>query len=214
MMSFFRPLIRRFARSQNGHAAVEFSFIAPVCLTILFGAMEVTDGVTTNKYVEHATAMIADLTARTPIEGGEVKIYEDELEDIFRAATQILNGHGIEGARMRITSLERNASDDGYEVVWSQEVLPGSSVMTTTVDADYAAGSAFTNLGPNQILDTDIGLMDPGHHLILAEIEHEFTSKLSSIKYSNLKLKGTQIRLPRSDLQIHFCTEGDECTND
>ena len=217
MVSPLHHLIQKiclFFRETKGHSAVEFSFIAPVMIGILFSSIEVTDGVMTNKHVSRASSMLADLTARARDEGEGPRLLETELRDIFRAADQIISGHGIDGATLRVACIERNEEDDGYTVLWSKELKQSSGVMTAPTNAAFAADTNFTQLGDNRILAADEGLIAPGDHLIVAEVRYPFKSSLSNIVFDEFSMRSFEIRLPRSGQTVHLCQSVDQCTDD
>lgn len=209
-----RSRLLSFCRETKGHAAVEFSFIAPVMVAMFFGSIEVTDGVMANKYISRATSSLVDLTSRARRIDGEVLIFKDDMTDIFIASSQIIESYGIEGATMRIIVIERTAEDDGYEVVWSKEYQQGTSAMTDPTQAPYTPGSNFTELRANKILDASDGLIDPGDHLVVAEIDYSFKSSLSNVMFEGLEFDLQEIRLPREGRTLHFCNAEDDCTND
>jgi Flp pilus assembly protein TadG len=68
--SFNRPrslfgLFRAFRRDEKGVAFVEFAFIAPVMLLLLFGTLEISQAVMADRRVTKVSSSIADLVART-----------------------------------------------------------------------------------------------------------------------------------------------------
>ena len=55
--------------------------------------------------LSRSAATLASLTARTPAESGVgIQITYDELDDMFVAADRIIRTHGIDSAKMRVTS--------------------------------------------------------------------------------------------------------------
>lgn len=209
-----RPPLMRFGRSENGHAAIEFSLIGPVMIAMFFSCIEVTDGLMTNKHIVRATSALADLTARTRINGGVIHLQESELEDIFIASGEIVAGYGISGATMTVTAIERNEDNTDYIVVWSRRMAGGSNVVSMPEGEDYTPGGSFTRLGNNTVLDANASLLLPGDHMVVAEVQYTFRSSLSQIVYNPLNFDQMEIRLPREGQQIHLCTANGSCTDD
>ncbi|MEM6649176.1 MAG: TadE/TadG family type IV pilus assembly protein [Pseudomonadota bacterium] len=208
-------LLKRFKRKQDGHAALEFSFIAPIMIFgILFSSIELTDGIMAHKHVDRSASTLADLVSRTRRESGTVRLQKAELEDIFIASDKIIQNYGIDGALMRVTSIERNESDDGYTVVWSKELTQGSTSMSNASQAGYIPGGAFTGLSSNMIIPDADGLVEPGDHLVVAEVSYPFKPSFSEFIISDFDMKANEIRLPREGRVIHFCESDDDCTDD
>lgn len=207
--------LSQLVRRQDGHAAVEFSFIAPVMiLGILFSSIEVTDGVMAKKHIDRATSTLSDLVSRTRRDSGTVRISSTELRDIFIASDQIISNYGIEGATMRVTAIERNENDNGYTVIWSKQLSQGSVDMSDPSEAGYTPGATFTNLPDNRILPAAQGLVESGDHLVVAEVSYPFKSTLSKFVLDEFQMYAMEIRIPREGRQIHFCTSANQCTDD
>jgi hypothetical protein len=201
-------------RDSRGVAAIEFAMIAPVMIIgIFFGSVEVTDGLMAKKYVSRSAASLADLASRARRESGSVYLHKAELEDIFTASDAILTGYGLDDVNMRVLAIERDEDDANYVVIWSKEYTTNGELIDST-QSGYTPGSQFNALGPNQIMDAGEGLIEPGDHLLIAEVGYEFRSTLSNIAFDGVSLGARELRLPREGRTIHFCEAPGECTDD
>lgn len=199
----------------EGVATVEFAMLAPVMIFgLFFGSIEVTDALMAQRYISRSTGMLADLTARTRLDNGVVRLDEDELEDIFTASDLVLSGYKIDAAALRVTAVARNTDDDGYEIVWSREYTQAGGALSTPTAPEMAPGADYTALGPNKILDEGVGLVQVGDHLVVAEISYAFQSNISQYVYDGIPMFVREIRLPREGRTIHLCDSTGACTDD
>ena len=75
----------RFARADDGVAAVEFALIVPVMLFMFMGAVELSQAVTVDRRVSQVAATSGDLVARS-----ETNIQQTEVEDIMKVGTYLM----------------------------------------------------------------------------------------------------------------------------
>lgn len=74
-----------FLRNNEGIAAIEFAFIAPVMLFMYFGMAEIASAITVDRQVSHSTNVAADLTTQTET------VSSAEIEDIMAATVLVMN---------------------------------------------------------------------------------------------------------------------------
>lgn len=87
----FRRLVRRWAASSEGVAAVEFGLIVPIMGVMFIGAVELSQAITVDRRVTQVASSAADLVARfTPTSGGANGISQTEISDIVKVGSYIM----------------------------------------------------------------------------------------------------------------------------
>ena len=73
-MNKLRAAFRRFSADRRGLAALEFALIAPLMVLVLFGSVELTELLATNRRAENTTASVADVISRTVLAPTEIPV--------------------------------------------------------------------------------------------------------------------------------------------
>jgi Flp pilus assembly protein TadG len=105
-------LIKRLAGDRRGVSAVEFALIAPAMIAFYFGLAEVTQALLAERRTGHAASAVGDLVAQSS------SVSTNDLTDIFKIATTIMEPYPTDTLKMRVTSLSRDASGN-LTVDWS-----------------------------------------------------------------------------------------------
>jgi Flp pilus assembly protein TadG len=158
---------------RRGVAAVEFAFVMPVLITLYFGAIEVSNAVMADRKVTNITSTVADLVAQTKT------VNDDELQDIFTAASAILVPYTTDGLVVILSSVVIDA-DGNATVDWSEAGPNGGTPRAT--------GSPVT---------LPDGLAVPNTSLILAEVSYQYVSFLTHFITNGLSLSDTFYLRPR-----------------
>lgn len=169
MLSRLLNMLRRFRRDESGLSALEFAIIAPVMLTSLLGAVEVSNGMLADRKVTLVTSTIADLAAQ------DKNIINAEMEDIWGAGAAVMYPMPASTLRMRISSIVADPSTGVTRVDWSssRDMPP------------LAAGAAVT---------VPAGMVPPGGSVIFAEVEYTYVSSISSLYADFLADSGVTVR--------------------
>jgi len=120
-------LFGRFAKDNKGVAAVEFALLAPLMLTLMLGALEVTQSIWADGKVEQATSTIGDLVSRTPL------MSDLEYRNLGEAGPLVLRPNPQNDLKFTVTSIigclkdpaEPATSDIDYYVLWSRDWQDG-----------------------------------------------------------------------------------------
>ena len=99
MLNRLASLLRRLRKDDSGLSALEFAIVAPIMLTSLLGAVEVSNGMLADRKVTLVTSTIADLAAQ------DRNITDAEMNDIFAAGAAVMYPMGAAPLRMRISSV-------------------------------------------------------------------------------------------------------------
>jgi len=167
-------------RDRKGVAVVEFAFILPLLITLYFGVVETTYAVMADRRVAAVTSTVADLVAQTKT------VNQDELDDIFRAATAIMVPFESTDLSIVVTSVvideEGNATVD-----WSA-AAPGSGQA-------YGTGASF---------DIPEGLRIPDTSLIVAEVGYLYNSFLNHVVSSGIPMSDIFYLRPRASDKVNI----------
>lgn len=163
------------ARDKAGVSAVEFALIAPVMITLLLGAVELSDVMMADRKVTSVTSTMADLA------GQAISLSNSDVDDIFTAATAIMNPYDATSVELRVTSV--NIEDTTTEVGW------GDAYNTNA----YAPGSAFT---------LPVGLGGTGDSVIVGEVTYTHTSVIGQFLGGPKELTDTFYMQPRRTLRV------------
>jgi Flp pilus assembly pilin Flp len=109
-----------FHKNQDGVAAIEFGFIAPLLFLIFFGLVDLTGFISTSRKVTSASAVVADLVSQNT-----VPFPKSQLQDYFTAVKMIMPERDPSTIRLQVI---------GYKPVGTSPVVP-------TVSWTYDSGS-------------------------------------------------------------------------
>lgn len=167
---------KSFCRNKDGVAAIEFAIIAPVMLTLFFGAVELSDGLLVDRKVTVVASSIADLVSQ------DTQIDNAGMADIFKAAEAVIVPYNVADLTVRVSSI--NVETDGTtDVGWSDGYNTSS----------YAPGTNFAL--PN-------GIGAPGGSVIVTEVSFTYDSILGQIIVGTLTLEDQFFARPRRVLRV------------
>lgn len=156
-----RKLAVRFERNDSGLAGIEFSFILPVMLVMLFGMIDAASGVAIKRKVTLTARSLSDLVSRG------TSVADTDVKNFFGLGTAIMSPYSVSPATImtqKITQLSVDASKK-VKVVWSKSgTFSGSTVTVTT---GYSPGETVTTVPAN--------LLVPNTYLIWSEVNYNYT---------------------------------------
>ena len=148
----FRSLLVRFARAKDAVAAVEFALILPFMLALYAGSIELSDLITVDRRITVISSTVGDLVSRM-----DGDIYENELNDYFNAAEEIINPYKTTGLKQLITCVKVDAAGTVATIVQWSKGAGGATVKTT--------GSILT-------LPIEITLISKNKYVIVSETQY------------------------------------------
>jgi len=176
MPQFTNPLkhfSRSFRKNDDGVAAIEFAFIAPILLTLYFGMTEIASVISVDRRISHSANVAGDLSTQV------ASINANEMEEILNA-TLLVMGIGTANygdAKMDITSYLRNA-DDSIQTIGSAKLNGGVS---TTFDPTAI---------DNKILTDQSGV-------VVARVQFAYTPPQLQFMSGNINIEETFLLKPR-----------------
>lgn len=126
-----RALTARFAHDKRGLAAVEFAFIVPMMLMLVFGTIEISSGVAIDRKVTLVARTLSDLVSQG------TKVSTTDISNFFGMGSAIMTPYPVTAATMTqsITAISIDSTMK-TKVIWSYSgVVNGSSVTVTKEDA-------------------------------------------------------------------------------
>jgi len=114
-------LSSRFVRDQEGIAAIEFAFIAPIMLFMYFGMAEVATAISVDRKISHSANVAGDLSTQSE------KVSAAEMTEILTATMMVMGipSHKQDGVTIEIASYARAA--DNSIIQKGKAILKGSN---------------------------------------------------------------------------------------
>ena len=179
-------VLKKFSDDEKGIAAVEFALLAPLLLTLMLGALEITQSIWADSKVEQATSTIGDLVSRTPI------MTDNEYRDIGDAGPLVLRPNPQNDLKFVVTSVigcladgNDPDSDLDYYVLWSRTWQGG-----TLSGSPHVVDEKFTNQ-PEALEVAD------GDTLIITEGTYNYTPTIARQVGQTWEMGGYAFHQPR-----------------
>ena len=155
-----RQLIARFARDSRGLAAVEFAFIVPLMLVLLFGMIDTSSGVAIDRKVTLNTRSLSDLVSQG------TSVSQTDLKNFFGFGVAIMTPYSVNSGELeqKVTQLAVDGSKK-VKVVWSYSATIANN--TATVTTGYAKDTVVTTVPAN--------LLVANTYLIWSEVKYSYT---------------------------------------
>jgi Flp pilus assembly protein TadG len=148
--------IRRLLGDKRGVAAIEFAFVVPILLVCYMGAIEIGFGISANKKVGRAAAIIGDLVAQE-----DQTTTVGEIRGAMRAGSLIREPYNRTPLTITVTAIQISTdSAPVARVVWSQRLVGDN-----TFSAPFAADS---------VVALPQTLMVPGAFIIRTSAEMQY----------------------------------------
>lgn len=185
-----RPFVR-FIKDKRGVAAVEFAFIVPLMLVLLFGMIDVASGVAIDRKVTLTARTLSDLVSQG------TKVTATDISNFFKMGSAIMTPYAVTPATMtqKVSAVSIDASKKA-KVVWSYSgAVSGNSVTVTT---GYAKDTVITTIPPN--------LLVANTQLIWSEVTYTFTPITGYIIKADMPLSEDTYTRPRQSDTVDYST--------
>lgn len=184
-----RRLLARFGKDKRGVAAVEFAFIAPLMLVLLFGMIDTSSGIAVDRKVTLTARTLSDLVSQ----GSQVTA--TDISNFFKMGSAIMTPYAVTPAIMtqKITQVSIDASKT-VKVVWSYNgSVSGSSVTVTT---GYSKDTVITTIPAN--------LLVPNTYLIWSEVKYTYTPITGYLIKADVPLSEETFTRPRQSDKVDY----------
>jgi Flp pilus assembly protein TadG len=170
--------IAGFGKSRRGVAATEFALIAPFMIALWLGALELSQGVSADRKVSHASSALADLVTQ------QTNVTAAELDDIMDATQAIMLPFDVGNLTIQIAGIA--IDDDGNaEVMWSE----GRNTVPPPVGGTYEIPEP---------------LLEPNSFLVVANLAYAYTPATSAAVTGLISLEDDFFLRPRRSLEITY----------
>lgn len=175
-----RRVLGKFRKSDSGLAAVEFAFLLPVMITLFFGIVEVSLGLSCRADVNSVASTTADLVAQAS------SVSNADMTNVFNASSAILYPNNTSSTVLKIvvTSVIDTGSTSSGKVDWST---------SSTGSGARASGST---------VSLPSGLMTSGGSVILSEVTYTYTSPTTQVITGPISMTNSFYTKPRRVAQI------------
>jgi Flp pilus assembly protein TadG len=173
-------LLRRFAADKDGVSAVEFALLLPLMLTIYFGAVEVSQGVSIDRKVTLTTRAVADLVTQV------ASLSTTDMSNVLEASTAVMSPFPTSNLKI-VLSCVRTDSSGTSKVKWSVTRNGTARGVNTTVTL------------PPALLVND-------STLIWAEVTYAYTPTIGYVISGTLNLSDQMWMRPRISDTIGYGT--------
>lgn len=173
-------LIKRFRLAQDGVAAIEFVFVAPIMIAMYFGLAEISTAISADRKISHSTNVAGDLTTQvTAVTAGE-------MSEIMTAATKVMDipFSRLDQVKMEIASYSRNS--DGAVVPLGKASLNG------------AFPNAFDANGLDPLILSDTS------GVVVARVAYNYEPLKLQFMKTNFTLSETFLLKPRKSDNVNY----------
>ncbi|MDX2177941.1 MAG: TadE/TadG family type IV pilus assembly protein [Bryobacteraceae bacterium] len=164
--------IRRILRDRRGLAALEFALMAPMMVLVLFGSIELTELLATNRRAENTAAAVADVISR------DTEVSDDEVSDLWTAATALMFPNSAAPLQMRVSSVEIDSETEAT-VLWSE------------------GHNGYSARAVGSTIDLPAGMMVPGTSVVVAETKYRYNPPIGVFLDLAFDLDHIEYRRPR-----------------
>ncbi|OQW59886.1 MAG: hypothetical protein A4S14_03925 [Proteobacteria bacterium SG_bin9] len=147
--SFLAKTAARLRRDQRGASAAEFAVILPLMLTLLFGLIEITNGVAADRKVTLTARSLSDLVSQA------VSVTDSDISESFAASKGVMSPFDASTIKSKVTELKIDSSGQA-KVAWSK------------ANANDVARPA------DQIVTIPSALAVPNTFLIWSEVSYQY----------------------------------------
>lgn len=168
-LAALRRRLAQLARDRAGVSAVEFAMLLPIMLTLYFGAVEITQGLSVDRKVTLAARVSADLVTQAS------SVDTAALNGVFQAAQAMITPYPISSLKVTITEVKIDGQGQP-SVVWSH-----------TFNGDKRSGN----------VTLPAGLVVKNTYLIWGEVSYEYSPTVGYIFKDKITLTDQIFMRPR-----------------
>jgi Flp pilus assembly protein TadG len=132
-----RRLIGRFVRDRRANAAVEFSFIVPLMLTMFFGTVEFSSGVAVNRKVTLVARTMSDLVSQSST------VTDTDLTNFTTTSKAIMTPYGATPLNTTVSELYIDPATLTAKVKWSKGSAPRGLDTTVSIPTALKIGGTY-----------------------------------------------------------------------
>jgi Flp pilus assembly protein TadG len=170
---------------RRGLAAVEFAFILPVMMVMLFGTVEFSSAIAIDRKVTLMARTLSDLTSQA------TTVANSDLTNFFAAATGIMTPYPTATLSSTITELYIDPSTLKAKVEWSQGSAPLTVGSFVTVPSTLAIA---------------------GTYLIYSQVSYNYLPTVGYVlAKTGITMSDSAFTRPRQSTCVYYPTAGSSC---
>jgi Flp pilus assembly protein TadG len=135
-----KKFVSKFLKNDNGMAAIEMAFVAPLMLLIYFGLVDITGLISFNRKVTAAASLTADLVSQKTN-----NILKPQVDDIYNAVSMIMAPTPMTDVRVEVYGLRKSAT--GVTQIWKTSNGTGPACTVAVAPSDYSGLMSVTTGG-------------------------------------------------------------------
>lgn len=139
MIGRLRNLVRNLARDQRGVSAVEFAMLLPLMLTMYFGSIEVSQGISIDRKISLTARTVTDLASQV------TSINNADMSNLLQASAAVISPYPASPLSVTVSLVTIDANSKAT-IAWS-DTLNGTA---------RAKGSAVTLPGALLVANTSL----------------------------------------------------------
>jgi Flp pilus assembly protein TadG len=197
MRNMFRRLTKAFEgirRDTQGVAAVEFAWIVPIMIVLLFGLIEITSGVATNRKVSMATRTLSDLVSQ----GASTN--NTDMLAVFIVGGYVMQPYDSAPMTATVSQIMIGA-DKKATITWSKSATysgTGQTVAASLTNSSYTVGQTIT------VPDALATAPSYPTYLIKSEVKYTYTPMLLYVIKNNVFLADDTYTRPRQSSCVAY----------
>lgn len=184
---------------RRGLAAVEFAFILPVMMVMLFGTVEFSAAIAIDRKLTLMARTLSDLTSQA------TKVGDTDLTNFFTASISIMYPYTPTPTNARISEIYVNASNKAT-VQWSKAATIGSGATQATLTTSTRNPSDdVTSLIPPSLLVANT-------YLILSEVSYLYVPTVGYVfAKAGKTMSDSAFTRPRQSTCVYYPTTVTSC---
>ena len=179
---------RRFRDDRRGLAAVEFALIVPLMLMMVFGTIEITNGIAVKRKIDLVSRTLSDLTSRAST------LSSTDVTSFFTVGSAIMQPYGSSLAAT-ISEVYIDPITAAGSIIWSQ--ASGGGIL-------HAAGSPVSV--PSGLISKDAqGKVVANQYLIYAEASYLYVPAVGYVmNKAGITLAESTFTRPRQSSSVTY----------
>ncbi len=186
-----KKIVEAFKSDNDGVAAIEFAFIAPIMIAFYFGMSEIAMAITADRQISHTASVVGDLT--TQVSG----VNQAEMESIMTAALTVIGASADTRGDVTIELNSYQMATDGSGTI--------DRIGYARMGPAISAGGPAT-FDPNTISD----MISETSGAVVARVNYKYVPV--TLKFvDTMTLSETFVLKPRKSISVAF-DEGGKTT--